>query len=59
MTFAEAAALAARAGARELLLTHFSPAVPDPEAYLHIPRAIFPHSGIARDGLRRELRFPD
>jgi ribonuclease Z len=58
MTFAEAAALAEQAGVKELLLTHFSPAVPNPEEFLHIPRAIFPQADVARDGLRRELKFP-
>jgi len=58
MTFAEAAALAARAGVQELLLTHFSPAVPNPEQFLHIPRAIFPSTDVAHDGLRRVLKFP-
>jgi ribonuclease Z len=59
MTFEDAATLALKAQAKELLLTHFSPAVPDPENYLDIPRAIFPNTDVALDGLRRELRFPD
>lgn len=59
MTFLEAAALAAQAGVQELLLTHFSPALPDPERFLMIPRTVFPNSEIARDGLRRVLRFRD
>ncbi len=59
MTFLDAAALAARAEAKELLLTHFSPAVPDPERFLDIPRAVFPPTDAAHDGLRRELKFPE
>ena len=58
MTFLEAAALAARAGAKNLLLTHFSPAVPNPVAFLEIPQTIFPSVNVAFDGLRHELRFP-
>jgi len=59
MTFAGAAALAERAGAKELLLTHFSPAVDDPAPFLDIPRRVFPNTSLARDGLRRVLAFPD
>jgi len=59
MTFSDAAALAARAGAKELLLTHFSPTVMNPEQFLHIPRAVFPNTDVAQDGLRRVLKFPD
>lgn len=58
MTFAEAATLAARARVKELLLTHFSPAVPNPEEFLDIPRTIFSSTNVAFDGLRRELKFP-
>ncbi len=59
MTFSGAAALAAQAGAKELLLTHFSPTVTDPEQFLHIPRSVFPNAYVAYDGLRRVLKFPD
>jgi ribonuclease Z len=57
MTFPDAAELAARAGAKALLLTHFSPTVPDPEDFLDIPRGIFPNTDAARDGLTLMLRF--
>jgi ribonuclease Z len=59
MTFAAAAALAERARAKELLLTHFSPALDDPEGFLDIPQNIFANTNLARDGLRRVLAFPD
>ncbi len=59
MTFEDAACLAAKAGAKTLLLTHFSPALPDPEQYLDSPRLVFPLTDIARDGMRRVLRYPE
>ena len=59
MTFLDAARLARQAGAKELLLTHFSPAVEDPEPYLPAARAIFPAASAGRDGLRRVLRFEE
>jgi ribonuclease Z len=59
MTFAEAAELARRARARQLLLTHFSPALVDPEAYAPCARAVFPHTVIGQDHLTLSLRFPE
>ncbi len=59
MTFSNAAEIAARAGAKSLLLTHFSPTVKDPESFLDAPRAIFPHTDAAQDGLAVMLRFRD
>jgi ribonuclease Z len=58
MTFREAAQLAARAQARQLVLTHFSPSVLDPEAYLGNARAVFAESLVGRDHLSLSLRFP-
>jgi ribonuclease Z len=59
MTFAEAAELARRAHARQLLLTHFSPALVDPEAYAPCARAIFSRTVVGTDHLTLSLRFPD
>ena len=59
MTFPDAANLAACAGAKALLLTHFSPTVTEPESFLDIPRGIFPQTDAARDGLTVTLRFRD
>ena len=57
MTFAQAAGLAKRAGARELLLTHFSPSVRDPREHIGAARAVFPNADAAQDLMRRTLLF--
>ena len=59
LTFAEAAALARDGGARRLWLTHFSPGLADPAAYLDRATAIFPATTIGRDGLTETLAFED
>jgi ribonuclease Z len=59
MTFREIAQLAEQAGARQLVLTHFSPSVVDPEAYIANARAIFPETIVGRDHLTLSLRFAD
>ncbi len=52
MTAREAATVAARAGARTLVLTHFSRRYPDPEAFRAEARAVFDEVVLAEDGLR-------
>ena len=59
MTFREAAELAARAGARELLLSHFSPALVEPEAFAANAREVFPRTTVGYDHLTMTLRFSD
>jgi len=59
MTFSEAATLARDAEARRLWLTHFSPAVTDPEAWRENAAAIYPGVVIGRGGLREALAFRD
>ena len=60
MLFAEAAQLARDAGGvRELWLTHFSPAMPNPKAYRDVARAIFPNTFTPRDGWSKTLTFED
>ncbi len=58
MTFAEAACLARNAGARKLLLTHFSPAVVDPLQYAQNATIVFPETVVGRDHLTLTLNFP-
>lgn len=60
MLFSEAAQIAAEAGGvRELWLTHYSPSLPNPKAYLSVAREIFPQTHAARDGRSKELKFED
>ncbi|MFM9106656.1 MAG: ribonuclease Z [Chloroflexota bacterium] len=59
MTFAEAAALASAAEARRLWLTHFSPALDDPEGWRESAAAVFPEVTVGRAGLREKLAFRD
>ena len=55
-TFEEAAEMARRAEVKELWLTHYSASMPDPETYLPLAQAIFPHSKI--NAGRTTLAFP-
>jgi len=57
MTFSQAAGRANRAGARELLLTHFSPATGDPLDHIDLARDVFPNTGVAQDLLCRTMLF--
>jgi ribonuclease Z len=59
LTFAESATIARDGGARRLWLTHFSPALSDPAAYLPNATAIFPATALGRDGLKTTLNFED
>jgi ribonuclease Z len=59
MTFREAACLARTAGARQLVLTHFSPSVVDPEAYAQNARELFPDAIVGRDHLTLSVRFAE
>ena len=59
MTFAEAAAIARDASAKALWLTHFSPALTDPAAYLAEATSIFPETTIGTSGLTTTLSFAD
>jgi ribonuclease Z len=59
MTFREVATLAKGAHARQLVLTHFSPSVVDPEAHVANAREIFPETMVGRDHLTLSLRFAD
>jgi ribonuclease Z len=59
MTFREAAAFASRAGVGELVLTHFSPSVTEPDAYAENARGVFAATTVGHDHLTRSLRFAD
>jgi ribonuclease Z len=59
MTYAEAATIARDAEARALWLTHFSPAMDDPDHYLDRATTIFPETTVGFSGLTGSLRFVD
>lgn len=58
MLFAEASTLAREAGAKRLLLTHFSNCIDDPQAYLPLAQAIFPATEAAMDGQCLTIHYP-
>jgi ribonuclease Z len=58
MTFREAATLARRARAKQLVLTHFSPSVVDPESFAANALDVFPASIVGHDHFSLSLRFP-
>ncbi len=51
MLFTDSARLAKEANVKRLWLTHYSPALVDPEAYLENARRIFPDTVAAKDGM--------
>jgi ribonuclease Z len=59
MTFREAATLAKRANADLLWITHFSPALENPDAFLANATDVFPKATIGHDGLTVGLPFSD
>ena len=58
-TFAQAAELAAEAGAKRLWLTHFSQTIPEPEALLPLAQERFPETVCGHDGLTIRLNFEE
>jgi ribonuclease Z len=58
MTFGEAAELARRAGAKQLVLSHYSPALTDPTVYAANATRVFANTTVGRDHLALRLRFP-
>ncbi len=57
MTFREAAQLAKDGSVKELLLTHFSPSMGDPEKYLGNALEVFGNTTLGTDRMVRELNF--
>jgi ribonuclease Z len=58
MTFREAAELASRAGVGQLVLTHFSPSVVDPQSFAQNAAEVFPRTTVGRDHFWLSLQFP-
>ena len=59
MTFREAATLARDGNVKELLLTHFSPAMLEPEIFIDNAKLVFDNSTIGYDRIVKELKFID
>lgn len=59
MMMQEAATLAAKAGVKKLILTHYSPSVCSPEQYLRELQYIFSKVYMGHDGYSDELVFSD
>ncbi|TYQ17714.1 UNVERIFIED_CONTAM: ribonuclease Z [Acetivibrio alkalicellulosi] len=57
MTFYEAAILAKHGGVDELWLTHYSPALNDPEEYIHDTKAIFANTIAGKDLMTKTIKF--
>lgn len=59
MTFMEAGELAKKGKVKELLLTHFSPALKEPNFYEHNAKKEFAHMTIGYDGYRKTIEYKD
>lgn len=59
MTFSEAAELANKGNVDELLLTHFSPSMDEPEIYKQNGKNIFNNTIIGYDGFTKTLSFKE
>lgn len=59
MTFMEAARIAKAANAKELWLTHFSPALPDPWNYLNNATDIFPNTKVGKDRMYKTIKYTE
>ncbi len=59
MTMQECAAIAAKAGVRELWFTHYSPSMPDPGIYREEIQAVFANAVISHDGQTGTLKFQE
>lgn len=59
MTFSEAAKIATKGEVKELVLTHFSPAMLDPSRYLENATTIFTNTILGEDRLIKKLNFID
>lgn len=57
MTFREAATMAREGNVKEMLLTHFSPAMMFPEQYIMNAREVFENTVLGEDGLIKNLSF--
>ncbi len=59
MLYSEAAKLALKSGVKEMWLTHYSPAVTEPEAGIEQAKDIFPNTKCGYDGKTVTIPFPE
>lgn len=59
MAYQEAASMAKEAGVKELWLTHFSPAMPNPNEYAKFALEIFPETKVGKDRMVKEFIYED
>ncbi len=59
MTFREGAILGKEANVKELIFTHYSPALLKPEEFIDNAKKIFKDSFLAYDGMKKTLNFLD
>lgn len=59
MTFYEAADMAAKAGVKQMWLTHFSPSLVGAQHYMKDTKKIFPETVLGNDGMTEELDFEE
>lgn len=59
MTFREGATLAQKANIKELIFTHYSPALLNPEEFINNATDVFENSALANDGMKKVLNFID
>lgn len=57
MTFAEAATIAMNSNSKELILTHFSPAMQEPEEFKNNATIIFKNTIIGKDRMTKSISF--
>ncbi len=59
MLMSEAAELARNAQPRRFWLTHYSPAMPDPESWISLATDIYPKTELGQDGMTVDLVYTD
>ena len=59
MLFREAASLAVRGNAKQLLLTHFSPSIEDPNVFENNAKSVFENTIIGYDRFITQIKYPE
>lgn len=59
MLFREAASLAVRGNAKQLLLTHFSPSIEDPNVFENNSKSVFENTIIGYDRFSTQIKYPE